>query len=164
MSITHEVVNVQTTYPEDVPVYRPTYSQWEMVDQKEVKDGVEAVYQYVLGSTEAPGRVRIGCYRKNGKQSISIRFDTWVATTDTVTELTTYDEWAVTIAVQGPDGLVLTDGAEKAVQNAAFFGLMCPLATPALSTEPSQDTTLKNRLSHGIPTVDLSSMDDPATS
>jgi hypothetical protein len=163
---TYEVLNIQGDYAEDLPVHRPMFSKWELVDTREVKDGQEAEYRLIDGDPKYPAKIRLGVYTKNGRRNISARFETFVKITDD-NSVVTYEPWSVVVAPAGPEGATLNaTGAGKAVENVLLFsGILSPAATPALSAgSVSRDTTVKDRLTFGIPTVDISDLSDPAES
>lgn len=164
---TREVLNVQDEFGEDITVFRPTFSDWELIDQKEVKDGKEAYYQLMAGDPEHPAVIRLGAYEKaDGTKSYSGRIDTVVKVTDD-NSVVSYKKLSMTVARTSDDGVHGGESNEvKLLQNLLIFaGFMGPRVTPTLQASPSgADTTLINRRKFGIPTFDLSAMDDPAQS
>lgn len=164
MAITRVVQNTQGSYAEDISMWRPNFPDWELVDQVEVKDGHEAVYQLMAGDPQYPGKIRLGVYTKNGKTSVSAKFDTFVKITADDGEVT-YEPYGAVIAIHGPEGQTLNaTGSGYVIHNLLLFSLVPPLATPTLQGTPtSGDSTIWNRLKFGIPSFDPSQMDGPAT-
>lgn len=164
---TRQVLNIQNTYTEEIDFFRPTFSNWELIDQKEVSDGKEALYQLMAGDPAYPATIRIGIYEKNGKQSISGKFTTYTKKTDD-NSVVSYHKKTYTIAISSEDvdALAGDSGGDRiAIENlAAFCGFIPPLATPLASGGSLvYDHTVAARLMFGVPTFDPGDMDDPAS-
>lgn len=169
MAITREVINVQSTYNEDITMSRPEFSKWELVDTVESPGKKEATYQYLTGDPEYPATIRIGIYENESNNSkttsVSAKLSTYLKKTDD-DGVITYHPWSVVVACNGPHAQTLTgSGVKAAISNVLLFsGLIKPLATPLLQGTPvTTDATVFNRLKFGVPTFDPSDMDDPAT-
>jgi len=165
MAITREVLNVQDDYCEELTLYRPMFSEWEIIDQREVKDGKEAIYQLMSGDPAYPTRIRIGAYEKDGRKSLSAKLTTYVKVTDD-NDVITYVEDEYVVAHNDRSGQFWNKtGDSKVLGNLLLFsGFIAPAATPALASPVTGDYTIVNRIKFGIPTFDPSTVDDPATS
>lgn len=163
---TREVLNVQKDYGEHLCLFRPNFSDWELVDQKEPKDGKEAIYQLMDGDPLYPATIRIGAYEKaDGSKSFSVRFSTWVKITDD-NDVISYKKKEYVVATNTDAGVHTGESYDHcAIGNVLIFGgFISPLATPALGAGVSVDQTILNRRKFGIPSFDPSDVDDPAES
>jgi hypothetical protein len=171
MTISYEVINVQETLYEDVHIYRPKFSQWELVDSADDGKGkTRATYQFVGGDPNYPATLRIESIQQGepweGKTSHSVRLDTWIKRTDSETSVVVYKPWHETFACQGPRGQILGHpGVYGAICNGLVFGgFLYPLATPAHSAAPATfETGIVDRVKFGIPTFDPGDFSDPDT-
>lgn len=162
---TREVLNVQSDYGEDITVYRPMFSKWELIDQVDVRDGQEAIYKYMDGDPQYPATIRLGTYVKAGKLNLSAKLETFMMITDDASNVT-FHPWNCVIALSGPEGQTINGSYWKhALFNLALFSFVPVAATPALQASPvSGDNTIVNRMKFGVPSFTPSDMDDPATS
>lgn len=166
MAITREIINVQSTYEEDIGLCRPMFSDWQQVnDTPNTKEGVkEATYVYMGGDPQYPATIRIGCYQNaNGRDNISAKLSTFTKITDDDGNIT-YEPYVYTMAVSGPTGGAWSGTAKRqGFENLMLFsGFVSPLATPALGAGAATDNSAAQRLVYCVPDLPIETMDDPA--
>lgn len=165
VAITRVLVNIQNTMPEVIPVFRPKFSDWELVDQKVVPNGHEAVYQYMAGDPQFPATVRLGCYSAKGRQNLSAKLDTFVTITDDLAETVKTEPWSAVVAISGPEGQALnidsSAGSWAALSNLLLFSFAPHNVTPLYGGGAATQDPIHDRLKFAVPTVDLGSLDDP---
>lgn len=171
---TYTILNVQKQYAEDVPVYRPDFINWALIDTKDDgKGNKEATYQMMAFDPAHPSSIRLGCYEKGQRANVSTKGTTVVAVDPSEgsdPSVVTYEELVVTVAISGPKGILANRDADIFAQNVILFagvGVQA-LATPALSTlagaaPGNLELYAHDRLKFGIPQFDPSEMGSPAT-
>lgn len=171
MPITREILNVQADHGEDVTIYRPKFSEWEVVgnvlgDSDTEKS--ETVYQIMSGDPEYPGRMRLGVYHRgqnaDGRTSTSAKFSTYVKTTDDDGNIT-YEPIDYVCAITGPfkQNLSGTDSIQAIYNMLVFAGFLPELTTPLLQATPKTVSVVQyNRLKFGITEFNPADRDDPA--
>lgn len=173
------VLNVQGTYPEAIPVYRPDFPKWRLVDEKDDGKGSrEAVYQYMAGDPTYPANIRVGVYEKADTVNISVKGTTYikkdVGGLGEAADIT-YHPLTATVAISGPKGgvpgVIFNEGelidVDKWIQNVAIFAGMgfAPLATAALDASPDDLMTgFRAQLAFGLPGLGtINEAEGPAT-
>lgn len=165
MAITREVINLQTSNVEVSALYRPDFSDWNLVESTDNDGAREAIYQKMSGDPQYPATVRIGIYDNEAKQttSISLKLSTFVKVTDDDGDVT-YEPFTCTVAMTGPYKQVLgASHSTTAVDNLIAWGFKPVESTPAIGSFTSVDWSLYDRLKYGIPNFDLSGLADSPT-
>lgn len=104
MAITKTVTDVDSASHALTAWYPADKSDFVLIDTKVNGEAREAVYQRVTDADDInhPSTVRIGYYPKATQSNISLKMNTWISTTDSVSGEVLWEPLAVTFAISGP--------------------------------------------------------------